>query len=108
MGSNFFQHYNSAKDIFNIEDKDYKKIKRDVIKLLRIKYSLEIISEDPLDFKKSSIRFNSNTLFYCHFPKNSRKIYNCVNLGELSVLKFIIFSGDYPPGRGLFVCYYFL
>lgn len=52
MRSNFFQHYNSAKDIFNIEDKDYKKIKRDVIKLLRIKYSLEIIFEDPLDFKK--------------------------------------------------------
>ena len=52
MGSNFFQHYNSAKDIFNIEDRDYTKIKRDVIKLLRIKYSLEIISEDPLDFKK--------------------------------------------------------
>lgn len=52
MGSNFFQHYNSAKDIFNIENRDYTKIKRDVIKLLKIKYSLEIISEDPLDFKK--------------------------------------------------------
>ena len=48
----FFQHYNSAKDIFNIDEKDYKKIKTEVIKLLRIKYSLEIISEDPLDFKR--------------------------------------------------------
>lgn len=48
----FFRHYNSAKDIFNIDNKDYKKIKREVIKLLRIKYSLEIISEGPLDLKK--------------------------------------------------------
>lgn len=48
----FFQHYNSAKDIFNIDKKDYKRLKTEVIKLLRIKYSLEIISEDPLDFKR--------------------------------------------------------
>lgn len=48
----FFQHYNSAKDIFNIDEKDYKKFKTEVINLLRIKYSLEIISEDPLDFKR--------------------------------------------------------
>ena len=48
----FFQHYNSAKDMFNIDDNDYKKVKQKVIKLLRIKYSLEIISEDPLDLKK--------------------------------------------------------
>lgn len=47
----FLQHYNSAKDIFNIDEKDYKRLKSEVIKLLRIKYSLEIISEDPLDFK---------------------------------------------------------
>ena len=49
----FYQHYNSAKDTFNIcDDKDYDKIKAEVIKLLRMKYSLEIISENPLDFKK--------------------------------------------------------
>lgn len=49
----FYQYYNSAKDTFNIcDDKDYDKIKAEVIKLLRMKYSLEIISEDPLDFKK--------------------------------------------------------
>lgn len=48
----FFHHYNSAKDIFNIDEKDYKKLKTEVINLLRIKYSLEIISEDPLDFKR--------------------------------------------------------
>ena len=48
----FFQRYNSAKDIFNIDEKDYKRLKTEVIKLLRIKYSLEIISEDPLDFKR--------------------------------------------------------
>lgn len=49
----FYQHYNSAKDTFNIgDDEDYGKVKAEVIKLLRMKYSLEIISEDPLYFKK--------------------------------------------------------
>ena len=49
----FYQHYNSVKDTFNIcDDEDYESIKAEVIKLLRMKYSLEIISEDPLDFKK--------------------------------------------------------
>ena len=49
----FYQHYNSAKDTFNINhDKDYNKVNAEVIKLLRMKYSLEIISENPLDFKK--------------------------------------------------------
>lgn len=49
----FYQHYNSTKDIFNVgDDKDYESIKTEVIKLLRMKYSLEIISEDPLNRKK--------------------------------------------------------
>ena len=34
------------------DDEDYDKLKAEIIKLLRIKYSLEIISEDPLDLKK--------------------------------------------------------
>ena len=50
----FYQHYNSAKDIFNVSnDEDYDKIKAEVIKLLRIKYSLKIISKDLLDFKRN-------------------------------------------------------
>ena len=48
----FLQHFNSASDMFNLYDEDYEKTKAEVIKLLRIKYSLEIISEDPLDLKK--------------------------------------------------------
>lgn len=49
----FFQHYNSAKDTFNVsDDEDYDSIKAEVIKLLRMKYSLEIICKNPLDFKK--------------------------------------------------------
>ena len=49
----FYQHYNSAKDIFNVsDDEDYDKVKAEEIKLLRMKYSLEIICEDPLDFKR--------------------------------------------------------
>ena len=53
LEATFYQHYNSAKDIFNIsDDEDYESIKAEVIKLLRMKYSLEIINEDPLDLKK--------------------------------------------------------
>ena len=56
----FFQHYNSAKDTFNVsDDKDYESIKAEVIKLLKMKYSLEIISEDPLDLKKIEETLNT-------------------------------------------------
>lgn len=48
----FLQHFNSASDMFNLVSKNYKKTKTEVIKLLRLKYALEIISEDPLDFKR--------------------------------------------------------
>lgn len=46
------QHYNSAKDIFNISFENYNKVKKEIVKLLRVKYSLEIVSEDPLELKK--------------------------------------------------------
>ena len=56
----FYHHSNSAKDTFNVsDDEDYDSIKAEVIKLLRMKYSLEIISEDPLDFKKIEYLFLS-------------------------------------------------
>lgn len=48
----FLQHFNSASDMFNLVSKNYKKTKTEAIKLLRLKYALEIISEDPLDFKR--------------------------------------------------------
>lgn len=48
----FIQEYNSAKDLINLFGEDYEQVKAEVIKLLRIKYALEIINEDPLDFKK--------------------------------------------------------
>lgn len=47
----FIQHFNSAFDTFNLMCRNYKKMKAEVIKLLRLKYYLEIISEDPLNFK---------------------------------------------------------
>lgn len=50
--ASFIQHYNLAKDILNVVNEDYQKVKQEVIKLLRIKYALEIVNEDPLDFKK--------------------------------------------------------
>ena len=46
------QHYNSAKDIFNISFENYNKVKKEIVQLLRSKYSLEIVSEDLLELKK--------------------------------------------------------
>lgn len=48
----FIQEYNSAKDLINLFGEDYEQVKSEVIKLLRIKYALEVICEDPLSFKK--------------------------------------------------------
>lgn len=48
----FNQHYSSAKDIINLFGENYKKVKAEVIKLLRIKYALEITNENPLELKK--------------------------------------------------------
>lgn len=47
----FYQHYNSAKDMFNLDNENYKKVKKEVIKLLEVKYALKIICEDPLDLE---------------------------------------------------------
>ena len=47
----FLQHFNSASDMFNLISENYEKTKAKVIKLLKLKYALEIISEDPFDFK---------------------------------------------------------
>lgn len=48
----FLQHFNSASDMFNLIGENYEKNKAEVIKLLRLKYALEIISENPLNFKR--------------------------------------------------------
>lgn len=48
----FIQEYNSAKDLINLFGENYEKVKAEVYKLLRIKYALNIVSEDPLEFKK--------------------------------------------------------
>lgn len=46
------QEFNSARDILSIIMIDEEKVSCEVRKLLRIKYALEVISDDPLDFKK--------------------------------------------------------
>lgn len=48
----FLQHYNSAKDLINMFGEDQEKVKAEVYKLLRIKYALLIVNENPLEFKK--------------------------------------------------------
>ncbi len=48
----FLQHYNSAKDLINLFGEDYEKVKAEVYKLLKIKYALLIIKEEPLEIKR--------------------------------------------------------
>ena len=50
--STFIQEYNSAKDLINIFGENQEKVKSEVLKLLRIKYALIIVNENPLEFKK--------------------------------------------------------
>lgn len=44
----FTQHYNSAADLFNYFPEDKSFVIENVKKILRIKYSLDIIEEKPL------------------------------------------------------------
>lgn len=48
----FLQHYNSAKDLINLFGEDYEQVKAEVYKLLKIKYALLIIKEEPLEIKR--------------------------------------------------------
>ena len=48
----FLQHYNSAKDLINMFGENEEKVKAEVYKLLRVKYALLIVNENPLEFKK--------------------------------------------------------
>lgn len=69
------KHYNSAKDIFNISFENYTKVRKEIVNLLRIKYSLEIVSKDPLELKKNRVSaLILILLFIANFPKNSRKV----------------------------------
>ncbi len=53
----FLQHYNSAKDLINLFGEDYEQVKAEVYKLLKIKYALLIINEEPLEIKKIEYEF---------------------------------------------------
>ncbi len=48
----FKQHYNSVADVINFFNDDYEKVKTEVIKLLKTKYTLKIINEEPLILKQ--------------------------------------------------------
>ena len=48
----FNQHYNSAKDMLNLFNDDYETVKAEVFKLLKIKYALLVINENPLELKR--------------------------------------------------------
>ena len=47
----FLQHYNSAKELINLFGDNYEQMKAEVFKLLKIKYALIVVNENPLDLK---------------------------------------------------------
>lgn len=49
--TSFIREYNTAKDMINSFGEDYETVKKEIFKLLRVKYALEIVSEDPITFK---------------------------------------------------------
>lgn len=50
--TSFIREYNTAKNLINSFCEDYEKVKAEIYKLLRVKYALIIVNEDPLKFKK--------------------------------------------------------
>ena len=48
----FNQHYNSAKYMLNLFNEDYEIVKAEVFKLLKIKYALLVVNENPLELKR--------------------------------------------------------
>ncbi len=48
----FNQHYNSAKDMLNLFNEDYEIVKAEVFKLLKMKYALLVVNENPLELKR--------------------------------------------------------
>lgn len=53
----FLQHYSFANDLINLFGENYEITKAEVFKLLKIKYALEIINENPLAFKEIKYYF---------------------------------------------------
>lgn len=50
--SSLIQIYNSASDMINVFTKDKNKSIKEIKKLLKIKYALEVINDNPLNLKK--------------------------------------------------------
>ncbi len=50
--SAFDLEYETAKDLVDIFHENKTKVKSEVINLLRVKYALIVVNENPLEFKK--------------------------------------------------------
>ena len=91
--STFKQHYNSAADIINFFNEDYEKVKLQVIKLLKIKYALEIINENPLELVLVSTNtFFSNKKDYHSYWQSLTIYYNIIYSGKFYFLNVFLNS----------------
>lgn len=50
--SSLIQIYNSASDMINVSTKDKNKSIKEIKKLLKIKYALDVINDNPLELKR--------------------------------------------------------
>ena len=50
--TSFIREYNFAKDLINANETNKKRVIAEIKKLLKIKYSLEIINDNPLEIKE--------------------------------------------------------
>ena len=50
--SSLIQIYNSASDMINVTSKDKNKSINEIKKLLRIKYALNVVNDDPLELER--------------------------------------------------------
>lgn len=46
--SSFRQHFNSGADVFNLTLSDPRKVMDETIKILKVKYSLKVVNENPV------------------------------------------------------------
>ena len=61
--SSLKQHFNSAADVFNIYSENTHKVITDIKQILKEKYKLEIVEENPLKLKEIWFCFHISLFF---------------------------------------------
>jgi len=68
--SSLRQHFNSAADVFNSDFENTDKVITDMTQILKEKYRLEIVEENPLKLKEIWFSFHISLFFKKFFNAN--------------------------------------